>query len=230
MLMNRKLTGTAVPMERLVFSPFGVRLAGGASNGNVTVWDFGLGHPVSMAQPAGVTSLAFSPGGEILAVGLGAPAGEEPATVRLLDYPEGGLRAQFGTSAATALLYAPDQTLYAGFEDGSWARRSTMGEVTPSGDRARAAVTSLALHPAGAVLAIARRDKQVELREIATGKTLMTLTSEVPANPLFPRGVEQVEFNAAGTQVAAAFADGEILIWDCAALNPKDKPPPPVSF
>jgi hypothetical protein len=47
------------------------------------------------------------------------------------------------------------------------------------------------------------------------------LQSEIPPNPLFPRAIERIAFSADGTRLGAAYADGELRIWDTAVLNPK---------
>lgn len=221
MLENKSFARTSSPMEHLAFSTAGIVLAGGSSNGSLTVWEIGSGQVRQMPQPAGITSLAFSPDGAILAVGIGTPTAKETGTIRLLDYPTGGLRAEFGSSPGTAIAFSPDGTLFAGFEDGSWAVRRTTGVVTSVADSSRAAVTSLALHPAGGVVAVAHRDKRVDLWEIASGRRIVTLMSEIPASTLFPRAIERVAFNTTGTQIAAAYSDGEMRLWDCAVLNPR---------
>lgn len=219
----KELTQTPMHVTVLAISTDGVQLAGGTSEGVVTIWNLSAGEQISQVTLGGpVRALAFSPDGKQLAVGLEPPASGELDTVQILD-PATGFRVHtFGRTSTETLAWSKDGSqLTVGLVDGSltfWDRDRGTRQVSLS----TSPVVALAYHPSGLYLACAQADKRVTLLQLATDKKSFTFEPALPADPLFPRGIVQVDFNPAGTRLAVSYADGDQRIWDTSSLVPQN--------
>jgi WD40 repeat protein len=106
-------------VDCVAFSPGGERLAvGGYLHGSVRLWDLGLRREVacySASVGAGVSALAYSPEGRVLASGTG------DGTVKLWDTATGHVSATFSGhhGRVQSVAFAPDgSTLASGDDDG----------------------------------------------------------------------------------------------------------------
>jgi WD40 repeat protein len=96
----------------LAFSADGARIASGAADGMVRVWDWQARSMISEAQPAAgepIVQLAFAPETDLLAIGTYAAA-------RLWRYDTGSIRAlPIGINGASeVLVFSPDGTRVVG--------------------------------------------------------------------------------------------------------------------
>jgi WD40 repeat protein len=209
--------------QALAITPDGRTVAGGDANGVVTLWGIPGGNlTLHLDVPSPILSLAFSPDGNWLAIGLAKSSGEPADTVWLYEIHANGPHRSFGRAAVSALAWSPDgRWLAAGLDDGSLLlseagadRQPRRMVLSPS------PVTALAIHPSGLFLASAHADKRVLLSKLPTGELLYTFEPSLPPNPLFPRVIERVAFDGNGARLAAAYAEGDFKIWDTSALSP----------
>lgn len=209
------------PQQALAITADGWRLTGGDANGVVTLWDIATGNlMLQLNQRGPILSLAFSPDGKWLAVGIAKPAGEPTDTVWVYDVRSNGPHQSFGRGAAAALAWSADSRwLAAGLEDGSVLvseagsnREPRQIRLSPSG------ITALDFHPSGQFMASAHANKRVLLFKFPTRERLYTFEPAEPPNPQFPRVIERVAFDGKGTRLAAAFAEGDFKIWDTSAI------------
>lgn len=209
------------PQQALAITADGWKLAGGDANGVVTLWEIATGSLTLQLNHRGpILSLAFSPDGKWLAVGIAKPAGEPTDTVWVYDVRSNGPHQSFGRGAAAALAWSADSRwLAAGLEDGTVLvseagsnREPRRIRLSPSG------ITSLDFHPSGQFMASAHANKRVLIFKFPMGERLTTFEPAVPPNPQFPRAIERVAFDGKGTRLAAAYAEGDFRIWDTSAL------------
>ena len=221
-ILVTKFTETTGAQQALAITADGQTIAGGDESGFVTLWSVATGESQRRwKEPGAVLSDAFSPDGKLLAVGLEKPPGRSLETVRLWDLDANALRRSFGERDVAAVAWTTDgRTLAAGEGNGNVLVVDAFAAAAPrSMQVSTAAVTSLAFHPAGAFLAVAHADKRVVLWKVPTGEVVFTFEPDVPADPLFPRGIERVAFDPTGTRLAVAYSDGDFRIWDTSALG-----------
>jgi serine/threonine protein kinase len=163
--------------------------------------------------PASGWSLAFSPGSEHFAVGLG------DGIVRLCKHHttvEHDLAGHQGP--VKVLAFAPDGKLLAsGGADGVvnlWdtdlaAKRTVL-------DAHAGAIESVAFSPDGKVLATAAADGTVRAWDVAGGKEKAVL-------PRHGRGSAAVAFSRDGRTLASGAADGAVRLWDVPLLGSAGK-------
>lgn len=226
MLENKTFLEKVSAQQVLAMTGDGRILAGGDANGVVSLWRIADGNlELQLNEPSAVLSLAFSPDGNSLAVGLAKPLGDPADTLRLYDIHANAAHRSVGRNAVQALAWSPDGRWYAaGLDDGS----ALVGEANTDHEPRRivlstSAVTALDFYPSEFFLASAHVDKRVLLSKLPTGERLFTFEPALPPNPLFPRVVERVAFDETGSRMAAAYADGEMRIWDTSSLGPITK-------
>jgi WD40 repeat protein len=194
MLENTVFLEKIGPQQALAISSDGWKLAGGDANGEVTLWEIATGHfTVKLKKRSPILSLAFSPDGKWLAVGLAKPAGEPTDTVWVYDIRFNGPHHSFGRATAAALVWSSDSRwLAAGLDDGS-------------------VVTAIAFHPSGQFLASGHANKRVLIFKFPTGERFYTFEAAVPPNPRFPQVIERVAWPPPMPKASSAF-------WDTSAL------------
>ena len=223
MLQSRIFVEKIGAQQALALTADGRTLAGGDANGVVTLWGIPTGNlTLHLDVPASILCLAFSPDGNWLAIGLAKPAGEPADTVWLYEIHASGPHRSFGRTAVPALAWSPDgRWLAAGLDDGSVLLSESGADREPQRIAlSTSPVTALDFHPSGQFLVSAHADKRVLLSKLPTGERFFTFEPALPPNPLFPRVIERVAFDRNGVRMAAAYAEGDLRIWDSSALLP----------
>lgn len=222
MLESRTFVKGLAPQSVVAISADGQTLAGGDAGGVLTLWKM-IGGQIALQLPLGapIRALAFSPDGQALALGLAAPAADAPHTVRIVDRGKNLLLPGkgFGASEVSALGWSSDgRQLAAGFADGSLELQDPLTSLPARKfSVSSAAVAALDFHPSGQFIASAHRDKLIHLVD-EQGAVRLTIQPPLPPNPIFPGGIDQVRFNADGSRLAAAYAEGQTRIWNTLSL------------
>jgi WD40 repeat protein len=221
MLENTVFLEKIGAQQALAISSDGWKLAGGDANGEVTLWEIATGNfTLKLKEQSPILSLAFSPDGKWLAVGVAKPAGEPADTVWVYDIRPNGPHQSFGRATAAALAWSSDSRwLAAGLDDGTVLVGEAGSDREPQRIRlSPSAVTAIAFHPSGQFLASGHANKRVLIFKFPTGERIYTFEAAVPPNPRFSQVIERVAFDGKGTRLAAAYAEGEFSIWDTSAL------------
>jgi len=173
-----------------------------------------------LKEASSVLSLAFSPDGNFLAIGLAKPADEPSDTVWIYDIRGESTQRSFGRNAALSLAWSVDgRWCAAGFDDGSVLLAETGTYSEPQRIvLSTSPIAALAFHPSGLFLASAHLDKRVRLTKLPKGEPVFTFEPALPPIPFFPRVIERVAFDGTGGRLAVDYADGDIRIWDSSAL------------
>jgi eukaryotic-like serine/threonine-protein kinase len=215
-----RLASSNVVRHCLEFSPDGVLLAGGGTDGTVRLWDPSTGEQRlllrGLSRP--IRALAFGRGGALLA------AVDEASAVRVWAMPAGEelLALQGPWGAVLALAFSPDgRHLALGGVDRRVEVRSTAdgSRVLSLGGHA-AAIRGLAYHPEGRLLAAAVADGSVILWDTRTGRETLTLRGDAVDAAV-------VTFSPDGTRLACGGADGVARVFDGTPWpeQPEARPP-----
>ena len=173
-----------------------------------------------------VGALAFSPDGKLLVAGFGAknmlfPSGL-PTPLKVWDVASRGLirRLNGHTGTCVALVFSSDGTrLASGGRDGTamiWSTKTWKATQTlknPDVDslfpepKRPAMVEDVAFSPDGKSLAMASREGNVLLWDVATGKLLESLVGHSSA-------VDSVAFSPDGRTLASGSSDQTVRLWN----------------
>ena len=224
-LTDKPLSGSGYyPVVDTAVSPDGAVLAYGTDERVVKLWEVASGRQLRVLKTGYIWSLAFSPDGRTLALGLNAP-------VELWDVTTGArLHSLRGHTLSTdALAFSPNgKVLASGCGGGQvllWDVESGNKILAPTTDMLR--VTSLAFSADGTMLAAAghltasaadgatpsagqsRRDRAVKLYEVSTGRELRTFTGHAA-------DVTSVALSPDGGVLATGSEDRTVKLWETA--------------
>jgi WD40 repeat protein len=182
------------------------QLAAGDGDGTVSIWS--LPSPVLMAGAA-VNSVAFSPAGNVLAVGSQSLQLWDPATRALLATAT----APAGTFVNAVAFSPSGRVLAAGYGNGTFQLRSSSGAALGPPVRASASgmVEYVAFSPSGDVVATGGDDGTVRLWSVS-GSSVRPLAVVHDSGTY----VYSVAFSPSGHVLAAASADDKTRLWSVA--------------
>jgi hypothetical protein len=221
MLENKIFLEKTGAQRVLAISEDGHWLAGGDASGVVNIWNVPTASlELQLNKSSGILSMAFSPDGNSLAIGLAKPVGEPADTVWLYDIHAHSAYRSFGRNAVPALAWSRDgRWCGAGVDDGSVLLAEPGGNSEPQRIAlSTSPVAGLDFHPSGLFLASAHADKRIRLYKLPMAELIYTFEPALPPIPFFPKVIERVAFDASGNRLAADFAEGEMRIWDTSAL------------
>jgi len=198
----RTLSGDGSSVTALALLPGG-RLASGAFNGTIKLWDPASGQlQATLAGHSGwVYSLAVLPGGRLA-------SGADDGTIKLWDPASGQLQATLAgySGYVNALAVLPGGRLASGASDGTiklWDPAS--GQLAATLEGHSGSVYSLVVLPDGR-LASGARDGTIKLWDPASGQLQATL--EGHSGPVMALAV------LPGGRLASGARDGTIKLWD----------------
>jgi WD40 repeat protein len=227
----------------VAFSPDGKILASGGddgTDGEVQIWNAATGQPIrtlfaghvnvdSALIVNSVTSVAFSPDGETLAVGTtdGQIKLWNTATwalIHVLSSDNLNAPATNFSDTAFSLAFSPDgEIVAAGSNDGDvrfWNAATSQLIRTLPGNSSTGAVQSVAFSPDGKTLADGETGG-TRLWNVATGKPAVTLPTDSPSSQVY-----SVAFSPdGGTLAVDSSGNGtQIQLWDTATDEPISTP------
>jgi len=214
---KRSLVGHMDTITALAFSSDGRTLASSAGINDCTIilWDVAKAEKVravSLEYSLAISgnSLAFSPDGETLALGL------LRSGIRLLDVATGQVIEDVSgyTEILDVMEYSPNGTRLASGTRGGEVRLwdATSGLRTLWIGRQEDAVRSVAFSPDGDTLAAGLGDGTVRLWDVASGEELLTMTEHSDA-------VRSIAFHSNGETLSTGSLDGTVKVWDVASLE-----------
>jgi len=194
----------------VAFSPTGVQLASGATDGTVRLWRVSDGSLVRTLEghEYGVSSVVFSPDGTLLASGSG------DRTVKLWRISDGALvRTLEGhTDGVRSVAFSPDGALLA---SGSGDRTVKLWRVSDGAlvrtleghtENVHRGVLSVAFSPDGTLLASGSENRTVKLWRVSDGTWVRTLKGHTDS-------VTSVAFSPDGQLVASLGGHGTVQLW-----------------
>jgi WD40 repeat protein len=224
------LGGHEEQVYSVAVSPDGSRIASGAADGTVRVWDPTTQNTVQTLSVDGhwVRSVAFSPDGQQLAAGTfppyGVPAGA--STVRLWDLGSGRtLHTLAHEGLVNSVAFSPD---------GSRIVSGSSSEGTPPGPRSHGVIRiwdsasgahqatlvehedirTVAFSPDGSRIASGSADGKIKLWGVGSGLHAGTLEGHAGR-------VRCLAFHPDGSKLVSGSGDGTLRVWD---LRDKQEP------
>lgn len=218
-----KLEKTDKPLKALAFRPDGKHLAAAGDDGVVRTFEVDSGKGVFTSPPrtARIESLAYSPNGNLIAVGdsasqvaVYAPDAKTQLAMGVQGVRSGETMGVAFTADSGAVFAAGKDgvvQLFAGPNpDGTSAGNTStrLREFTGHPD----AVNALAVTPDGKSLVSAGSDRTVRVWDVTSGKPLRSFQGHMTK-------VLALAIRGDGRQIASASDDGAIRLWD---LNTTD--------
>jgi WD40 repeat protein len=204
-----------VPLEaasgkgsNIAFSPDGLILAGGGSDGPATLWQTSSGRKIAEfpAKTGVVGQLVFEPDGKSLIFG-GTDGrirlwhfAKKPEPIAVVEGHRGEVWALAFTPDRSSLISGADDHSIKIWDPGTGVLRSTLMGHT-------ALVASLAISRDGKLLASASFDKAVRLWDVASGRPVAHLRGHTDR-------VRAVAFSPDGRYLASAGSDKTVRVWD----------------
>jgi WD40 repeat protein/DNA-binding SARP family transcriptional activator len=208
-LTGSVFTDTFSSIQVVAFSPDGQRLAAGAADGAIRLWQVS-GQPSGIyhGHPSYVWSIAFSPAGQFL-----ASSGEDEF-VHLWDIRTGQIRHTLRghTGWIKAVAFSPDGATLA---SGGWDQTVRLWDVH-TGQCIHTlhghinAVTSLAFNPAGTILASASNDHTVRVWDVHAKRLRHILLGHT-------NSIRSVAFSPDGMTLASGANDQTVRLWNARA-------------
>jgi WD40 repeat protein len=201
--------------------PNGNILASCSLDGTVIFWDLQTHQPIGeplQVNDGGVRAVAFSPDGNLLAVGADHLTLWD---VRDVNTPQHlGEPISAGESGVTTLAYAPDGTMVAaGLFDGTVRLWNITDPNAPQAvftlSEHKDRIIEIAISADGTMLASASQDSSVRLWNLADGTQIRALENQNGR-------MVTVSFSPDSTRLAAGGADTNIYIWNIADLRAAD--------
>jgi WD40 repeat protein len=212
------MKGHTKPVTGVAFSPDGLSLASGSSDGTVKIWNAQTGDLKQTHEEAAteIHAIAFAPDGKALALAAVKEGGE--GYVALFDLSTGTLgaakRKVAGTNI-TSLAFSPDgKTLAIGNVSNSLILvEPETGAVKKTLEGQGIQTRCLTFSPDGKTLAGGGWGKTVKLWNVETGE--MTELSGHDSE------IQAVAFSKDGTTLASVGMDNSLRLWDVALKGPK---------
>lgn len=200
------LQGHQAPIHALTWSPDGSRLASGAEDNTVNVWDAASGKLVftMRGHTDMITSVAWSPDGSKLA------SASSDGTVRLWNPARGEVIATLATGATpNAVSWNPDGFgLAAGLNNGGiqvWDLAHDNQSVVFK--HAGSFLEPVAWSPDGKIIACGSVDNSVDLLSAKDGKLLGSFPGHTDI-------IYQLAWNQDGSRLSSTSHDGTARLWD----------------
>jgi WD40 repeat protein/energy-coupling factor transporter ATP-binding protein EcfA2 len=211
------------PVDSLAFSPDGEILAAGDHHGTIVLWDlagrrqvgFQAAVPSSGSAPSGdasaISSVAFSPNGQIVASGSGEGTELWDAVTGQLIGPP---LTTYHPSAISSVAFSPNgRTLISGADNGvefwdpaiEWQIGAPLTESRPR------PIYSVAFSPEGSALASGGSDGAIQFWNTATGRQIgPALTAHGSGS------IDNVTFSPDDRILASGSEDGAVRLWSTA--------------